>query len=293
LNRNLPLPATLGKTCLVTGANSGIGKETALGLARMGARVVLVCRNAQKGEHALADIQREAGSADLELLLADMASLGSVHALATQVRQRCPRLDVLINNAGAAVPSRTLSADGIELTIAGNHLGPALLTLLLLDLLRSSAPSRIVNVSSEAHRNAHLDMDDLQFVRRKYNGLAAYSQSKLLMNAFTFELARRLEGSGVTANCLHPGVVATNIWPNDAPWFFKLAVGAMKPFMLSARRGADVSLYLATAPEVASVTGQYFVKSKPADSNPLSRNPKVMADVWQWTEQMIAVRHQD
>ena len=273
-----------GKTCLVTGANSGIGKETALGLARMGARVVLVCRNPQKGERALADIQRETGSTQLELLRADMASLESVRALAAQVRQRGPRLDVLINNAGAAVPSRTLSVDGIELTVAGNHLGPALLTLLLLDLLRSSAPSRIVNVSSEAQRNARLDMDDLQFARRQYNGLAAYAQSKLLMNAFTFELARRLEGTGVTVNCLHPGVVSTNIWPADAPWFFKLAVGVMKPFMLSAKRGADVSLYLATSPDVASVTGQYFVKSKPADSHPLSRDPKVMAGVWQWTE---------
>ena len=275
------------KTCLVTGANSGIGKETALGLAQMGAHVVLVCRNLQKGERALADIQRETGSTELELLLADMASLGSVRALATQVQHRCPRLDVLINNAGAAAPSRTLSADGIELTVAGNHLGPALLTLLLLDLLRSSAPSRIVNVSSEAQRNARLDMDDLQYTRRQYNGLAAYAQSKLLMNAFTFELARRLEGTGVTANCLHPGVVATNIFPADAPWYFKLAIGVMKPFMLSAKRGSDVSLYLATAPEVANVSGQYFVKSRPAASNPASRDPKVMAGVWQWTEKMI------
>jgi NAD(P)-dependent dehydrogenase (short-subunit alcohol dehydrogenase family) len=279
-----------GKSCLVTGANSGIGKETALGLARMGARTVLVCRNPQKGARALAEIQRETGSTQVELLLADLSSLGSVRALAEQVRLQCRRLDVLVNNAGAAAPSRTLSADGIEMTVAGNHLGPALLTCLLLDLLKASAPSRIVNVSSEAQRNARLDMDDLQFARRKYNGLAAYAQSKLLMNAFTFELARRLEGTGVTANCLHPGVVATNIFPPEAPWLFRLAIGVMKPFMLSAKRGADVSLYLATSPDVANVTGQYFVKSKPADSNPLSRDPKVMADVWQWTERMIDLR---
>src|SRR5436190_13227222 len=276
-----------GQTCLVTGANSGIGKETALGLARMGARVVLVCRNAQKGELALSEIRRETGSTQLELLIADLSSLASVRGLAAQVQQRYPRLDVLINNAGAAVPSRRLSADGIEMTLAANHLGPSLLTLLLLDRLKSSAPSRIVNVSSEAQRNARLDMDDLQFERRTYNGLAAYAQSKLLMNAFTFELARRLERTGVTANCLHPGVVATSIWPADAPWFFKLAVGLMKPFMISARRGAEVSLYLGTSPDVAGVTGRYFVKSKPADSNPLSRDPKVIADVWQWTEKMI------
>jgi retinol dehydrogenase 14 len=276
-----------GKTCVVTGANSGIGKETALGLARMGARVVLVCRNARKGELALSEIQRETGSTQLDLLLADLSSLASVRALTAQVQQRYPRLDVLINNAGAAVPSRTLSADGIEMTLAANHLGPSLLTCLLLDLLKSSAPSRIVNVSSEAQRNARLEMDDLQFARRKYHALAAYGQSKLLMNAFTFELARRLEGTGVTANCLHPGVVATNIWPPDAPWFFKLAVAAMKPFMLDATRGAEVTLYVATAPEVAGVSGQYFVKSKVAPSSPLSRDPKVMADVWRWTEKTV------
>jgi NAD(P)-dependent dehydrogenase (short-subunit alcohol dehydrogenase family) len=276
-----------GRTCVVTGANSGIGLETARGLAQRGAHVVLVCRNAQKGEAALTDIRRDTGSTQLELLLADMSSLASVRELAAQVQQRCPRLDVLVNNAGAAVPSRTLSADGIEMTLAANHLGPSLLTLLLLDRLESSAPSRIVNVSSEAQLSAPLVMDDLQFAQRKYNALAAYAQSKLLMNAFTFELARRLEGTGVTANCLHPGVVATNIWPADTPWYLKLMIGLIKPFMLNAKRGAEVSLYLATSPEVATTTGQYFVKSKPAGSNPRSREPEVMARVWQWTEQTI------
>jgi len=278
-----------GKTCLVTGANSGIGKETALGLARMGARVVLVCRNQQKGEQALADIRDAAGSSHLDLLVADMSSFGSVRALAGQVRQRFPRLDVLINNAGAAVRYRTLSADGIELTVAGNYLGPALLTMQLLDLLKASAPARIVNVSSEAHRGAPLDLDDIQFERRKYNALGAYGQSKLLMNAFTFELARRLEGSGVTANCLHPGVVATNIVPSDAPLAVKLGFAVMKPFLLRPGRGAEVSLYLATSPEVANVSGTYFVKSKPAKSSPLSRDPKVVADVWQWTQKMVGM----
>ena len=277
-----------GKTCLVTGANSGIGKETALGLARMGAYVVLVCRNQQKGEQALADIRRETGSSPLDLLVADMSSFASVRALAAQVLQRYQRLDVLINNAGAAVLRRELSADGIEMTVAGNHLGPALLTFLLLDLLKSSAPSRVVNVSSEAHRGRH-DLSDLQFERRKYNGLAAYGQSKLLMNAFTFELARRLEGSGVTANCLHPGVVATNIWPADGPRIVGILIALARPFMLSAKRGAQVSLYVATSPDVASVSGQYFVKSKPASSSSISRDQKTMSDVWQWTGQMIGL----
>ena len=278
-----------GKTCVVTGANSGIGKETALALAKMGARVVLVCRDQQKGEAAVADIRRDAPSAQRDLLIADMSSFASVRALAAQIREKCPRLDVLINNAGAAVPKRTLSADGIEMTVAGNHLGAALLTFLLLDLLKASAPARIINVSSEAQRNARLDMNDLQFERRKYQALAAYGQSKLLMNAFTFELARRLAGTGVTANCLHPGVVRTNIWPSNPPLLFKIILGVMKPFMLDSKRGAEVTIYLATSPDVTNVTGEYFVKAKVAPPNPLSRDPKIAAEIWQWTTDMIGV----
>ena len=280
-----------GKICIVTGANSGIGKETALGLAQMGARVVMVCRNAEKGNAALEEIRRESGSPQVDLLIADMSSQASVRALAEQIQQKYPRLDVLINNAGGAAPAATLSADGIEMTLATNHLGPALLTLLLLPLLKASAPSRIVNVSSlVAQRPTRLEMNDLQFARRKYSAPAAYAQSKLLMNAFTFELARRLAGTGVTANCLHPGVVATNIWNADPqPLIVKLILPLVKPFMLNSKQGAAVSLYLATSPEVAQVSGEYFVKSKPAKSNPLSRDPKVMAEVWLWTEKMIAL----
>jgi len=276
-----------GKTCVVTGANSGIGKETALALAKMGARVVFVCRSKEKGEAAVADIRREIPSAQLDLMIAEMSSFASVRALAAQIREKYPRLDVLINNAGAAVPIRALSADGIEMTVAGNHLGAALLTLLLLDLLKASAPSRIINVSSEAQRNAKLEMDDLQFERRKYQALAAYGQSKLLMNAFTFELARRLAGTGVTANCLHPGVVRTNIWPSNPPLLFKIILGVMKPFMLNSKRGAEVTIYLATSPDVTNITGEYFVKSKVAPSNPLSRDPGVSAEIWQWTTKTI------
>jgi retinol dehydrogenase 14 len=283
-------PQTMrGKTCIVTGANSGIGKETALGLARMGASVVLVCRNAEKGRAALADIQRESGSSKLDLLIADISSQASVRALAAQILEKYPRVDVLINNAGTAISKRALSVDGIEMTIAGNHLGAFLLTLLLLDRLKASAPSRIVNVSSEAQRRARLDMDDIQFERRKYSGIAAYGQSKVLMNSCTFELARSLEGTGVTANCLHPGVVATNIWHSgeaDQSLFFKVLVRIFKPFMLDSKKGAEVSLYLATSPDVANVTGQYFVKSKLAPPNPIERDPKVSAEIWQWSEKM-------
>jgi NAD(P)-dependent dehydrogenase (short-subunit alcohol dehydrogenase family) len=277
-----------GKICIVTGANSGIGKETALGLAQMGARVIMVCRNAEKGKAALEEICREFGSSQVDLLIADMSSQASVRALAEQIQREYPRLDVLVNNAGGAAPGHTLSADGIEMTLATNHLGAALLTLLLLDLLKASAPSRIVNVSSsEAQSPARLDMNDLQFERRKYGAVAAYRQSKLLMNAFTFELARRLAGTGVTANCLHPGAVATNIW--SAIPIGKLIIAVGKPFMLNSKQGAAVSLYLATSPEVAQVSGEFFVKSKPAKSNPLSRDPKLMAEVWLCTAKMTSL----
>jgi NAD(P)-dependent dehydrogenase (short-subunit alcohol dehydrogenase family) len=276
------------KVCIVTGANSGIGKETALGLSQMGARVVMVCRNAEKGKAALEEIRRESGSSQVDLLIADMSSQASVRALAEQIQRKYPRLDVLVNNAGGAALARTLSADGIEMTLAANHLGAALLTLLLLDVLKASAPSRIVNVSScEAQEPTRLYTNDLQFERRKYRGIAAYRQSKLLMNAFTFELARRLAGTGVTANCLHPGAVATNIWsPAALPLIGKLLIAMVKPFMLNSKQGAAVSLYLAASPEVAQVSGEYFVKSRPARSNPLSRDPKLMAEVWLCTEQM-------
>jgi len=287
----MPLSSMSGKICVVTGANSGIGKETALGLAQMGARVVMACRNAEKGKAALEEIRRESGSSQVDLLLADMSSQASVRVLAEQIQRKYPRLDVLVNNAGGGAPGSIPSADGIEMTLATNHLGPALLTLLLLDLLKASAPSRIVNVSSSvAQRPARLDMNDLQFQRRKYRVTAAYAQSKLLMNAFTFELARRLAGTGVTANCLHPGVVATNIWSaNPPPLIVKLILAVVKPFMLNSKQGAAVSLYLATSPEAAQVSGEYFVKSKPAKSNPLSRDPKLMAEVWLWTEKMTSL----
>jgi NAD(P)-dependent dehydrogenase (short-subunit alcohol dehydrogenase family) len=286
----MPPASMIGKTCIVTGANSGIGKETALGLAQIGARVVMVCRNAEKGKAALEEIRRESGSSQVDLLIADMSSQASVRALAEQIRQKYPCLDVLVNNAGGAAWARTLSAEGFEVTLAANYLGAALLTLLLLDLLKASAPARIVNVSSSESQDARLDMQDLRFERRKYSAVAAYRQSKLLMNVFTFELARRLAGTGVTANCLHPGAVATNIWSADSmPSIVKLIVPLMKPFMLSSKQGAAVSLYLATSPEVAQVSGEYFVKSKPAKSKPLSRDPKLMAEVWLCTEKMTSL----
>jgi NAD(P)-dependent dehydrogenase (short-subunit alcohol dehydrogenase family) len=280
-----------GKICIVTGANTGIGKETALGLAQMGARVVMVCRNAEKGKAALEEIQRESRSSQIDLLIADMSSQASVRALAQQIREKYPRLDVLINNAGGGSDATLLSVDGVPLTIATNHVGPALLTLLLLDLLKASAPSRIVNVSSEAHRNLRsIDLNNLRAEERSFRaGVEGYARSKLLMNAFTFELARRLEGTGVTCNCLHPGVVATNIFGN-VPFPFKAILVVARLFMLNSKEGAQTSLYAATSPDLAQVSGKYFMKSKVAEPSALSRDPKLTADVWQWTEKMTGAR---
>jgi NAD(P)-dependent dehydrogenase (short-subunit alcohol dehydrogenase family) len=279
-----------GKTCVVTGANSGIGKETALGLARMGARVVLVCRNPDKGKAALAEIARESKSAQPELLIADVSSQASVRELASQIREKYKQIDVLLNNAGAGLNRRQVSADGIEMTLAVNHLGPFLLTSLLLDLLKASAPSRVINVSSEASRRARIDMSDIQFERRKYALFAAYGQAKLMLNMSTFEMAQRVDGTGVTVNCLHPGVVATNFGGSDAPLGMKILLGAMRPFFLSPVRGAQTSIYVASSPDVAQISGKYFIKSKPAESNQLARDPKLTAEVWEWSEKMTGAQ---
>ena len=285
------MPSTnsvIGKVCIITGANGGIGRETALGLAQMGAHVVMVCRNVDKGKMALEDVRRESGNSNVDLLIADMSSQASVRELAKQVHEKYSRVDVLINNAGGGAGAGTLSADGIEFTVATNHLGAALLTLLLLDLLKASAPSRIINVSSEAHKSTkEIDVHHLPAVERNFrSGIQAYGRSKLLMNAYTFALAATLEGTGVTCNCLHPGVVATNIF-GKPKGVMKVILALMRPFMLNVKQGAVVSLWAATAPELAGLSGKYFVKSKEAESSPLSRDPKVQTEVWQWTGEMI------
>ena len=280
-----------GKICVVTGANSGIGKETALGLARMGAHVVMVCRNAQKGKAALEQIRRESDNRNVDLLLADLSSQAAVRELAKQIHENYARVDVLINNAGGGTGAGTLSTDGIEMTLAANHLGAALLTLLLLDLLKSSAPSRIINVSSEAHRSSKkIDLNNLPSVERNFrSGIEAYGRSKLLMNAFSFALASKLDGTGITCNCLHPGVVATNIFGQPTGWM-RVILMLMRPFLLSPKQGAVVSLWAATSADLANVSGKYFVKSKDAESSPLSRDPKIQAEIWEWTQKMISER---
>jgi NAD(P)-dependent dehydrogenase (short-subunit alcohol dehydrogenase family) len=249
-----------GKVCLVTGATSGIGKATALGLARLGATVVLVGRDPDIGKAARDEIAQHSGNAATDILLADLASQASIRQLAETFQQRYDRLDVLVNNAGISPIRRQVTVDGIELTFAVNVLAPFLLTNLLLDRLTASAPARVVNVASTAQ--SPLNFADIQNERR-YNALNVYSQSKLADILFTYELARRLQGTGVTANCLHPGVIATNLL-RDLPAPIRALT---KLFFATPEKGARTSIYLASSPDVASVTGTYFVNSKPARSS--------------------------
>ena len=274
-----------GKVCLITGASSGIGRAAALELAERGATVVLLCRNEERGASVLEEIARRSGSGTTTLLTADLESQRQVREAAAAFLERFDRLDVLINNAGVAGwGTRLVTEDGLERTFAVNHLAPFLLTGLLLDRLLASAPARVVTVSSAAHKCYRLHLDDLQGERR-YSGFGAYSRSKLANVLFTQELSRRLEGTGVTANCLHPGVVATGIFRNIPRW---MRVVLTSQLVLSPEKGADTVLYLATAPEVAAVTGQYFVRRRPVRSSRASRDAAAARRLWEASEALTA-----
>jgi NAD(P)-dependent dehydrogenase (short-subunit alcohol dehydrogenase family) len=280
-----------GKTVLVTGANQGIGKATAIALAAKGARVVLVARNADKGRAALAEVQSAAKGAAPELILADLSSQEQVRRAAAELTSRHERLDVLINNAGVFVPERRVTADGLEETFALNHLAYFLLTHELLGVLKAGAPSRIVNVSSEAHRSRVMHWDDLQYDRRRYRGFEAYGQSKLANLLFTYELARRLEGTGVTVNALHPGVIATGFGQTYGG-AMSVLIKMAHPFLLSPEAGARTSVYLASSPEVEGVTGKYFAKCKPQRSNAVSYDEASQRKLWALSEQLVKVHAQ-
>ena len=284
-------PASMaGKTCLVTGANQGIGKETAVALAQMGAEVIITARHREKGEAALADIRQRSGNSRVDLMLADFASFDSIRQFASAFQSAHPRLHVLVNNAGAYNATRTLTRDGFETTFGVNHLGYFLVTKLLLDTIKASAPARIVSVSSGAHARGKMNFDDLQG-ERSYAGFGAYGQSKLANVLFTYELARRLENTGITANCLHPGVVMTGFGKNNSGMIGNLfgvfqAVG--RPFLLTPEKGAQTSIYLASSPDVEGVTGKYFAKSREQQSNAVSHDQDVARRLWEVSEEMIA-----
>lgn len=277
-----------GKICMVTGANSGIGKATALGLAQMGATVVMVCRDRTKGEEVQNEIKTKSGNNAGVLLLADLSSQQSIRQLAENFRQHYTHLHLLINNAGVFMLTRRETVDGLEMTLAVNHLAPFLLTNLLLDVIKNSAPARIVNVSSESHQSGSIKMDDLQG-KKGYRSLNTYGQSKLAVVMFTYELARRLEGTGVTVNCLHPGFVATRIGQRGTGPIVRAAVKFIFRFGISPEEGAKTSIYLATSPDVEGVTGKYFANSIPIRSATISYNESLQRQLWEESSKLVNI----
>ena len=266
------------KICIVTGASSGIGKATAAGLAARGFRVVMVCRNPARGDRARQEILAGNGALQVDLMIADLASQQAIRRLAEEIERRYSRLDVLVNNAGLMIGRRSLTPDGLEATFGVNYLAGFLLTHLLLDMLRSSAPARIVNISSVAHLVGKINLDDLQS-ERSYQEFLTYASSKLANVLFTYELARRLEGTGITANCLHPGGVATNLGSRPVG-FAGVIWRIVKLFAKSPRRGARTPIFLACSPTIEGVSGKYFVGRRPRSSSRLSYDRDLARRLW-------------
>jgi len=276
-----------GKTCLVTGSTNGIGRVTALELAHIGANVVIAGRDPARCALTASDIREETGNPDVDFLVADLSSQEDIRRLAKEFKERHQRLDVLVNNAGAIHMSRRKSVDGIEMTFALNHLSHFLLTNLLLDVLSASAPARVVNVASSVHEKAKIDLFDIQAPRR-YSGFRAYSRSKLCNLLFTYELARRLEGTGVTANALHPGLVATNILTNNGVLgrFINILLGVRG---ISVEAGALTSVYAASSPDLEGVSGKYLDKKQIVRSSTRSFDEAQAADLWELSSSLTGI----
>ena len=284
------------KICIVTGSNSGIGKETALSLAKMGATVVMVVRDQDRGAKARTEIIRQTGNNFVDLMICDLSSMDSIRRFAKEFKKKYDRLEVLINNAGALFNRREVTQEGFERTFAVNYLGPFLLTHELLDLLKSSAPSRIINVSSGLAKNGLVDLDDLQS-EKNYVGTKAYSSvrapvyanTKLMLIMFTYELSRRLKGTGVTANVLMPGFVATNLGKNSGSLSSSIMFKMVRPMQVNAKKGAETSVYLASSDDVKNVTGKCFAKKKEAMTCPASYDEERQKLLWNRTETILSL----
>ena len=278
------------KIFLVTGATDGIGRVTALKLAQTGAKIILVGRNAAKGERVIAEIKRVSGNAEIEFELADLSSQQDIRALAKRLDDRLPHLDVLVNNVGAWFDRRAMSPDGIEMTFALNHLGYFILTGLLLETLTRAPAARIVNVSSMAHRGRQIDFNDPQGAAN-YSGWRAYQASKLANILFTYHLAEKLADRGVSVNCLHPGFVASKFAHNNGGWLKWMMIIVQQLVAINEEKGARTSAYLAMAPEVAGVSGKYFVKSRVTESAAVSHDSDVQARLWRLSEELTGLSY--
>lgn len=271
-----------GKICIITGANSGIGKSTAIGLAKMNATIVMMCRNKERGEEAQKKIIELTGNKKVDLLLCDLSSQESIRKFVSEFKSKYQKLHVLINNAGVMLSKRVISLDGFEMNFTVNYLAPFLLTNLLLDVLKKSAPSRIINVSSAAHRMAKMDFDDLQSERMKYRLFKIYGVSKLALMLFSYELSRKLEGTSVTVNTVHPGLVNTNLGQDQSSF----SKGFGKLFFKKPEKGAETSIYLASSQEVEGITGKYFAKKEQKQSSEESYNEDYAKRLWELSTEM-------
>lgn len=270
-----------GRVCMITGASSGIGRATALELADAGATLILVCRDQSRGKSVIDEIRARDATRSADLFISDLASQASIRALADQYLTAYQQLHVLINNAGAYFTKRHVTGEGVEATFAVNYLAPFLLTNLLLDVLKNSAPARIVNVAGGYHTKGSISFDDLQG-ERHFSGRRAIAQSKLAEVLFTYELARRLEGTGVTANCVDPGLVGTGLIDKDEdlPIVIKYAYRLVRPFLKSPERGAETTVYAASHPEVAGSTGEYFISRRSVRSSDASYDENTARRLW-------------
>jgi retinol dehydrogenase-14 len=276
-----------GKVVAVTGANAGMGKVIARELAARGATVVCVCRDAQRGQAAVEEIRKATGNPRVEFMLCDLASQKSTRAFADEFKRTHPKLHVLVNNAGVVIPERRVTAEGLENTFALNHLGYFLLTHLLLDVLQASTPARVLNMASEAERMGKIDFEDLQMEKR-YSPFGAYCRSKLANIMFTYDLAQRLQGTGVTVNAVHPGPVASR-FGEELRGVMGVGIKLFRPFMRTPEKGAETAVYLASSPEVEGKSGLYWYNRRPIKSIGASYDPSIRGRLWEVSAQLTGV----
>jgi NAD(P)-dependent dehydrogenase (short-subunit alcohol dehydrogenase family) len=275
------------KIVMITGANSGIGKKTALKLNQMGAKVIMMCRNRERAEKAMEEIIKDTGNTDIKLIITDLADLKSIRNAVSEFKGKHDKLHVLINNAGVINFKKQFTVEGFEKTWGTNHIGHFLLTNLLLDVIKASSPARIINLSSHGHNFASKEpLEDMYYENKKYKHIKAYGDSKLMNLWFTFELARRLEGTGVTVNAVHPGGIRTGFGKRGNPWWYQAGYYLATPVLKSPAKGARTSIYLASSSEVSEITGKYWAKRKEKKSSKLSLDETLQKKLWEISEKL-------